>query len=118
MSEKKHTFLVSDESVNSYGFRVQTTGIDTTYFERNPVMFYMHNRNAQVIGCWENLRKEGENLYADAVFDEADPEAQRIAGKVERGFIKAASIGIHILDQTDDWVTKSELMEIDSRYRF
>ncbi len=32
------TFVLSDESRNSYGFVVLTDGIDTTAFERNPVM--------------------------------------------------------------------------------
>lgn len=87
---KKHTFLVSDESLNSHGFKVLTAGINTTNFEKNPVMLYMHDRSHSVIGRWENLRKEGNKLYADAIFDEEDPEAVKIAGKVERGFIKAA----------------------------
>jgi HK97 family phage prohead protease len=110
--KNKYTFLVSDESVNSYGFKVLTAGIDTTQFERNPVMLFMHDRSTQVIGRWENLRTEKDKLYADAVFDEADPEAKKIAGKVERGFIKAASIGITILEKEKNEVLKSELREI------
>ena len=95
----RYTFLLSDESTNSYGFKVITAGIDTTQFKRNPVMLFMHDRSTQVIGRWENVRTENDKLYADAVFDEADPEAKKIAGKVERGFIKAASIGISVLER-------------------
>lgn len=110
---KKHTFLVSDESLNSHGFKVLTAGINTTNFEKNPVMLYMHDRSHSVIGRWENLRKEGNKLYADAIFDEEDPEAVKIAGKVERGFIKAASVGILAIEHTsNDVVSKSELVEI------
>ena len=65
------TFVLSDETVNSYGFVVLTEGIDTTAFERNPVMLYMHNRDGNVIGRWDNIRKEGKRLLADAVFDES-----------------------------------------------
>lgn len=53
-----HTFVVSDESPNSYGFVVLTEGIDTAQFERNPVMLYMHERS-RVVGRWENIRKRG-----------------------------------------------------------
>ena len=45
----KVTFVISDESVNSYGKVILTDGIDISQFERNPVMLYMHER-ATVVG--------------------------------------------------------------------
>lgn len=108
---KKHTFLVSDESVNSYGFKVLTNGIDTKRFETNPIMLYMHER-ANIIGRWENIRKENGQLFADAIFDIEDPTAKEIAGKVERGFLKSASIGITKANLKDGIVNGCELMEI------
>ena len=45
---EKNTFVISDESVNSYGYIVKTDGIDITAFERNPVMLYMHERKTVV----------------------------------------------------------------------
>ena len=65
-NNKPITFVLSDESVNSYGFVVLTEGIDTSAFERNPVMLYMHNRDGNVIGRWENIRKEDKRLLGDA----------------------------------------------------
>jgi len=127
--KEHYTFIVSDESVNSYGYRVLTEGIDTLQFARNPVMLYMHRRNAAdtnatgVIGRWENIRKEGGALKADAVFDESDAFAQSIKKKVAQGFLRMASIGILPLSQSDEkkhllqgqtrpTVTESELLEI------
>lgn len=124
-----HTFVVSDEQINLYGFRVITAGIDTTQFKRNPIMLYMHNRSAyqptgdEVIGRWENVRVEGTKLLADAVFDESSALGKKIADKVRGGFIRMASIGIrkkeisedkkHLLaGQTRPTVTKSVLDEI------
>lgn len=107
----KHTFLVSDESVNSYGFKVLTNGIDTTRFETNPIMLYMHER-PHIIGKWENIRKENGQLFADAIFDHEDPTAKEIAGKVERGFLKCASIGIGRTNLADGVVSTCELFEI------
>lgn len=94
------TFRVSDESINSYKCRVLNTGADTTAFESNPVMLFMHLRG-NVIGRWENLRLENGEWLADAVFDMDDERpcgGKEIGGKVERGFINAASFGIGVWD--------------------
>lgn len=108
---EKQTFLVSDESINTYGFKVLTSGIDTSQFEKNPIMLYMHER-PDVIGRWENLRKDGDKLYADAVFDTSDPKAKLIADKVKNGFLKSASIGIEAEERKGDIVSRSKLFEI------
>jgi HK97 family phage prohead protease len=89
---KAHTFLVSDETVNSYGFNILTSGIDTVNFLKNPIMLYMHERT-EVIGRWENVKIEDGKLYADAVFDTNSAKGKEVADKVENGFLKAASIG-------------------------
>ncbi|MCC4211703.1 HK97 family phage prohead protease [Leeuwenhoekiella parthenopeia] len=110
---KKHRFLVSDESLNDHGFKLLTSGIDLTQFERNPIMLYMHERPT-IIGRWENLSVESDKLYADAVFDMDDPKAKEIAGKVERGFLKSASVGIKFNpdDRAGDTIKKCKLYEI------
>lgn len=90
----KTTFIVSDETVNCYGFVVLTSGIDTAQFERNPIMLYMHNRESGVVGRWENIRKDGKQLLADAVFDDSTELAANVKKQVENGFLRCASIGI------------------------
>lgn len=54
-----YTFIISDESVNADGFVIQTKGIRTERFKKNPVMLYMHEREKGVIGRWDNIRAEG-----------------------------------------------------------
>jgi hypothetical protein len=90
------TFILNDETVtNSYGFSIANGGIDLAQFEANPVMLKDHwNSTSNVIGRWEKIRIEGNQLLADAVFDVDDADAKEIAGKVDRGFIKAVSMGI------------------------
>ena len=109
------TFVVSDESVNSYGMVTLTDGIDTSRFEQNPVMFYMHER-ATIVGRWENIRKEDDKLLADAVFDDTTPIGKQVKDQVEKGFLRAASIGIEIVERKTikgvDTVTKCILNEI------
>lgn len=111
----KVTFVVSDESINYMGSIVLTSGIDTTKFERNPVMFYMHERPT-VIGRWENIRKDDDKLLADAVFDDTTPLGKQVKDQVEKGFLRAASIGIEIIEEKYidgvNTITESILSEI------
>lgn len=114
------TFVLSDEKkINSYGFRVNTEGISLERFVANPVMLNEHwNSTSSVLGRWLNARKENGQLIAEDDFDVADEEAVKIKGKVDRGFVKGASIGIlfnekDMVRQPDgEWqLTKCELLE-------
>lgn len=91
------TFIVSDESINSYGFIVETDGIEISDFLRNPVMLFDHDKT-KLIGTWKNLRKENKQLLADPDFDMDDPEAVKLAKKVEKGILKGASVGLIALE--------------------
>jgi HK97 family phage prohead protease len=115
------TFILNDESTkNSYGFYTLNSGINLERFRANSVILSNHdNTTGSVIGRWENLRVEGSQLMADAVFDTEDAKANEIAGKVERGFLKGCSMGLnfdwdHLQKNVDsnDWeLLKCELME-------
>lgn len=95
MAKKKHKFLVSDESINSHGFKILTAGIKTERFMKNPVMLSQHeNSIGALIGRWENLQVVNNQLYAEPVFDLSDPTAKEIARKVDDGFLKGTSLGI------------------------
>lgn len=113
------TFILSDESINSYGARVLTAGIDLSLFKSNPIMLWVHNRSWRgtrdevlPIGHWENIRVEGTQLLADAVFDTEDEFAQKIASKVEQGIIRMASIAANIIVTSED---KSVLVQGQTR---
>ena len=94
------TFILNDETViNVYGFRVKNAALDLTRFEANPVMLAHHvDGISTVCGRWENIRIEGVQLKADAVFDMEDEDAAKIAGKVNRGFLKGCSLGFMAYD--------------------
>lgn len=113
---KPITFVLNDESVNSCGFVVLTEGIDTSVFERNPVMLYMHNRDGNVIGRWENIRKEDNKLLADAVFDDSTELGAQVKKQVEGGFLRAVSIGIEAITKENlngvETVVKCRLIEV------
>lgn len=91
-----NTFILNDENVvNSYGFRTKNAGSTLDRFRANPVILAQHLNNLSgVVGRWVNIRIEGSKLLADAEFDEEDPDAAKIAGKVKRGFLKGVSLGL------------------------
>ncbi|MFK1852506.1 hypothetical protein ACIXEI_18455 [Bacteroides fragilis] len=89
----KLTFVLHDESVNTYGFRMLTSGANLEEFKKNPVMLLNHDDYSLPIGRWENIRVEGGKILADAVFDEGDARAAEVKRKVENDFIRMASIG-------------------------
>ncbi len=126
---KTYDFIVNTENVNSYGYRVLTDGIDTEQYMRNPVVLYGHNRRLhnpqgdEVIGRVVNLRKEKKQLIATVEFDEKDEFAKKIAGKVERGYIRMASLYAEVIEasmaeeyllpnQTYETVTKCKMVEL------
>ena len=115
MAKKNKPFVLSDGArKNSHGFRIDLAGLMLERFSGNPVMLYMHDSN-QLIGQWENLKVENNKLIADPDFDLEDESAKKIAGKVDRGYLKGASLGIVVLEMKEvdgEYVaTKSELIE-------
>jgi phage head maturation protease len=113
-------FAFNDETVeNTYGFSILTEGIDLTRFLKNPVMLSDHyNSNWSVIGKWSDVKKEASVLSGLPDFDTEDTDTAVIAGKVERGYINACSMGI-IFDRENLTVvagkvilTKCELVEV------
>jgi len=87
------SFVLHDESVNTYGFRMLTSGANLSEFRRNPVMLYNHDDWSYPIGRWENIRIEDGKIMADPVFDLKDDRGRLVSGKVEDNFIRMASIG-------------------------
>jgi len=111
--EKKNTFtfVVSDESVNKYGYRVLTEGIDLSEFEKNPVMLFNHHRSDDYtgktdllpVGRWDNIRKDDKNrLLMDAVIDTSDDLGKKMISKIQQGMLNAASIGIGVIELSND----------------
>ena len=91
-------------------------------YNRNPVLLYMHQRG-QVIGCVKDLRVEGDEVTGELVFDEATELSQRCKKQYEFGSLKMVSVGIDILElsedpkllvqgQTSPTIAKSKLFEV------
>ncbi len=120
--------VISTSRLNSYGSRILTEGIDTTQYEKNPILLWMHQRPGYVkaplpLGRVENIHVEGDELRGTPVFDMEDEFAKQIAHKWEAGFLKMCSAGLDILavseerallveGQTRPTITKSKLVEV------
>jgi hypothetical protein len=108
-------FVLSDGSrTNTKGYRVIIAGIGMERFALNPVMLKEHNPDF-VIGRWENWKRENNQLTASPVFDADDPLGKEVARKVDKNFLRCASIGIIPLklEYIDDEfvMTECELVE-------
>lgn len=87
-------FILSDGSnINDRGYKVLISGINMERFSKNPVMLKEHDPRL-VIGRWEKWKKENNQLKAEPVFDVDDPEGKEVARKVDKNFLRCASIGI------------------------
>lgn len=92
---KDKRFVFNDGSKNSYGFIIPTDGISLKRFQANPVMLDSHyNSTHAVLGKWDDVKADKGVLTGIPVFDEDDEAVTKIAGKVDRGFIKSCSMGI------------------------
>jgi len=89
-------FVLSDSSVNCYGFRLMTSGCLIEEFKKNPIGYIMHDREKGVAVRWEDLRIDGDRLIGKPVINLAYPNAQQVIDSIENGFLNAASVG-HIV---------------------
>lgn len=113
---------ISNDSLNSYGTRVLTSGMDVSQYSRNPVLLYMHERG-YVIGYVKDLKVENDEVSGELVFDEASELSRRCKRQWEFGSLKMVSAGLGILElseapehlvqgQTRPTISKSKLFEV------
>lgn len=113
---------ISNSNLNSYGTRVLTEGMSIEQYNRNPVLLYMHRRG-DVIGYVKDVRKEGDEVTGELVFDCATSLSQQCQKQWEFGSLKMVSAGLDILEMSDEdallvqgqrspTVTRSKLFEV------
>ncbi len=122
MKKSTKRFVISSEAVNSLGFRVRTSGIDLTDFNKNPLLLWMHQRpkgdrldEVLPIGYWADLELKDGKITGVPMFDDTDPFAVKIYNKVENGTIKMASAGLKPFQfaevDGEKWLETSSLQE-------
>ena len=97
------TYQLSDSSVNEYGFRLLTEGYQLDEFNKNPIGYYMHQRENGVALRWDSLRIEGDAIVAEPVINMANDRGEQTYDEAENGFLNAASVGhIVVLEYSTD----------------
>lgn len=124
--------VLSDESVNRYGYRVISKGIKLDAFLKNPVMLWNHLRDdgfafyktPKPIGHWEDIEVDEKNrLVGTPVFDCKSETSREVAELFKEGTVNACSIGFiplktstkeedRVPGQKGMTVTEAELMEV------
>ena len=92
---------ISNDSLNSYGTRVLTSGMDVGQYCRNPVLLYQHERG-NVIGYVKDLKVENDEVTGELMFDEASELSKRCKNQYEFGSLRMVSIGIDILEMSEE----------------
>lgn len=119
---KNRRVRISNESVNCYGTRILTSGLDLAQYQRNPVLLYMHERGT-VIGVVKDIKVEGQDVTGELVFDEATDLSKQLKKQWEFGSLKMVSANIQILETSEDkqllaegqtrpTITRSKLFEV------
>jgi HK97 family phage prohead protease len=93
-------YILSNDSVNSYGFWVLTAGIDLSRFVKNPIILVQHNDNQLSVGLMR-LSLENGQLMGEPEFDAEDPIGKELKRKYEKGYMSGFSIGIEPIELSD-----------------
>lgn len=98
-------FIISTQSVDSDGDEVVSRGCDLTDYRKNPIVLFGHDSTTPPIGLSKSTRTgdlaikiENSRVVATCYFDQHDPDAMYLFGKVARGYLNAASVGFIPLD--------------------
>lgn len=113
---------LTNDTLNSYGYRVLTEGVDITQYERNPILLYMHNRG-KAIGLIKDIKKENGEITGELAFDEATELSTQCKKQWDFGSLRMVSIGFEIIETSEAaefivpgqryaTVTKARLIEV------
>lgn len=86
-------FVLSDSSINVYGFRLMTEGCMLEEFQKNPIGFLNHEREEGVLVLWEDLRIDGDKILGTPVINLNHEKGQQCLDDIENGFLNGASVG-------------------------
>ena len=99
LASGKMSFIASTDRADRYGDIIEQRGWELDAYRANPVILLNHDHNSLPIGKGD-VRLTEKGLVIDVEFDMADPRSAEIAGKAERGFMNAVSVGFAPLKST------------------
>lgn len=121
-------FLLTDSSLNSYGYRLLTAGYLMSEFQKNPIGYFLHadkemtdfTRKDGVLVKWSDFRKDGDKVYAKPNINLSHPRGERTADEIENGFLNAASCGhfvvLEISNNAEDYLPNQKGPSVSKWY--
>lgn len=116
--------IATDASTDRDGEIVDPAGLDTSNFERNPVLLYAHDYRSDPIGKVLSIRRDGSRvLFTPQFAINISERAKQYFEMYKEGFLNAFSIGFIPREWKDQQdadgsmrriFTKTELLEISA----
>lgn len=91
---------LTNDTLNSYGYRVLTDGVDISQYERNPILLYMHSRG-KAIGLVKDIKRENGEITGELSFDEATDLSVQCKKQWDFGSLRMVSIGFRVMETSD-----------------
>lgn len=91
-------FVLSDDSLDRHGTRINPKGWDLRNFKKNPIALFGHDSRAP-IGTWSNIRTEGDRLVATLKLaaQGTSDRINEVISLVEQGILRAVSVGFRVI---------------------
>lgn len=86
-------FILSDSSVNRFGFKLKTEGWQPDEFKKLPLGFFNHtNKQDGALVKWSDIRVEGDKILGKPIINMSHPRGQRTVDEINSGYIATASL--------------------------
>src|SRR3989442_162298 len=104
LADRRAKFTITMNTPDRESDLIETTGIDTTNFEKNAIVQWAHDYRALPVGKCIALDRHPDRIIATVEFATADlnPFAEQVYKMVKAGFLNACSIGFRPLEWSYD----------------
>jgi len=113
--KKYYAFKITSSNIDRVGDRIIPSGIDTSEYLTNNVVFYNHDKNLVIGTSIIELSEDGSEMYGYVNFDELSELSKMVKNQVENESLKTASIGLNVVSQQERLPTESEKLLISNR---
>lgn len=113
--KKYYAFKITSSNIDRIGDRIIPSGIDTSEYLTNNVVFYNHDKNLVIGTSIIELSEDGSEMYGYVNFDELSELSKMVKNQVENESLKTASIGLNVVSQQERLPTESEKLLISNR---
>lgn len=92
--ERSQVFVMTDESVDSYGDVVKASGADLYRFEKNPIALLNH-KSDMILGTWSEVQKKPQRIEGKVTLakEGTAPHVDMAYNLMGQGILRGASIG-------------------------